>query len=57
MTGSENDHENMAIWLGFPTGADLGGKIIFSKNNDIGVAAEQGKDPQLTLDRPSWTSY
>ena len=45
VTGSENDHENMAIWLGFPTGANLGGKIIFPKNNDIGVEAEQGMGP------------
>ena len=42
MTGSENDHENMAIWLGFPTETELGGKIIFPKNHDIGVETFQG---------------
>lgn len=42
MTGSENDHENMAIWLGFPTTTELGGKIIFPKNHDIGVETFQG---------------
>ena len=42
VTGSENDHENMAVWLGFPTGTELGGKIIFPKNYDIGVEAVEG---------------
>lgn len=32
----------MAVWLGFPTGTQLGGKIIFPKNHDIGIEAIQG---------------